>query len=92
MPRRSRRNWENCTNREERPKGEGVQTSHRGAAPAGGGRTTCAGQGVGGSAGTLDTWEERGRKGMRREMTGEAELDGSVGLAVLEQELCLQRR
>jgi hypothetical protein len=39
-PRRVRMNSENSTNREERPKGEGVQNSQRGEAPAAGGRMT----------------------------------------------------
>ena len=54
-PRRDRMNSENSTNREERPKGVGVHTSKRGAAPAGGGRMTCAGQRRGGLASSLET-------------------------------------
>ena len=46
--RRARRKLENSIKREERPKGEGVHTSQRGEAPAGGGRMRCMGQEGGG--------------------------------------------
>ena len=81
--RRARRKLENSIKREERPKGEGVRTSQRGEAPAGGGTMRCMGQ-EGGGIGYFGDLAEEGGGGVFVRVRGQ-QGDGGGGGYVRQQ-------